>query len=39
MVNLFDPYDPYMTFAVTLLKTFVATDTLIILIKLYDHAT
>ena len=33
MVNLFDPCDPYMTFEVKLLITFVATDPLIILTK------
>ena len=39
MVNLFDPCDPYMTFEVKLLITFVATDLFIILTKLHDHAT
>ena len=39
MVNPFDPCDPYMTFEVKLLITFVTTDPLIILTKLYDHAT
>ena len=39
MVNLFDPCDPYMTFEVKQLITFVATDLLIILVKLPDHAT
>ena len=33
MVNLFDPCDPYMTFEVKLLITFVATDLLVILTK------
>ena len=33
MVNLFDPCDPYMTFEVKLLITFVATDPLVILTK------
>ena len=33
MVNLFDPCDPYMTFEVKLLITFVASDPLIILTK------
>ena len=39
MVNLFDPFDPYMTFEVKLLIHFVAIDPFIILIKLHDHAT
>ena len=39
MFNLFDPCDPYMAFEVKLLITFVATDPLIILTKLHDHAT
>ena len=33
MVNFFDPCDPYMTFEVKLLITFVATDPLVILTK------
>ena len=33
MVNLFDPCDPYMTFEVKLLITFVATDPLVIVTK------
>ena len=33
MVNLFDPCDPYMTFEVKLLITFVATHPLVILTK------
>ena len=33
MVNLFDPCDPYMTFEVKLLITFVATYLLVILTK------
>ena len=33
MVNLFDLCDPYMTFEVKLLITFVATDPLVILTK------
>ena len=33
MVNLFDPCDPYMTFEVKLLITFVATGLLVILTK------
>ena len=36
MVNLFDPCDPYMTFEVKLLITFVATDPLIILTSLVE---
>ena len=38
MVNLFDPCDPYMTFEVKLLITFVATNPLVILTKLRDCA-
>ena len=33
MVNLFDPCDPYMTFEVKLLITFVATGPLVIVTK------
>ena len=33
MVNVFDPCDPYMTFEVKLLITFVATYLLVILTK------
>ena len=33
MVNVFDPCDPYMTFEVKLLITFVATNVLVILTK------
>ena len=33
MVNLFDPCDPYMTFEVKLLITFVATYPFVILTK------
>ena len=33
VVNLFDPRDPYMTFEVKLLITFVATDPLVIVTK------
>ena len=36
MVNLFDPY---MTFEVKPLITLVATNPLVILTKLHDHAT
>ena len=39
MVNLFDPCDLYKTFEVKLLISFVATDPLVILTKLHDHAT
>ena len=39
MVNLFDPYDPYMTFEAKPLIKLVATNILVILIKLHDHAT
>ena len=39
MVNLFDPFDPYMTFEVKPLITLVATNPLVILTKLHDHAT
>ena len=39
MVNLFDPFDPYMTFEVKLLITLVATNPFIILTKFDDHAT
>ena len=39
MVNLFDLFDPYMTFEVKPLITLVATKTLVILTKLHDHAT
>ena len=38
MVNLFDPCDPYMTFEVKLLITFVATNLFVILTKLHDRA-
>ena len=34
MVNLFDPCDPYMTFEVKLLISFVATYLLVILTKI-----
>ena len=33
MVNVFDPFDPYMTFEVKLLITFVAIYLLVILTK------
>ena len=33
MVNVIDPCDPYMTFEVKLLITFVATDLLVIVTK------
>ena len=39
MVNLFDPFEPYMTFEVKPLITLVATNPLVILTKLHDHAT
>ena len=39
MVILFDPCDPYMTFKVKSLITLVATNPLVILTKLRDHAT
>ena len=39
MVNLFDPYDPYMTFEAKPLIKLVANNILVILIKLHDHAT
>ena len=39
MVNVFDPFDPYMTFEVKLLITLVATNSLVILTKLHDHTT
>ena len=38
MVNLFDPCDPYMTFEVKLLINYVASNPLVILIKLHDRA-
>ena len=38
MVNLLDPYDPYMTFEVKLLITLVVTNPLVILTKLHNHA-
>ena len=38
MVNLSDPFDPYMTFEVKPFLTLVATNPLVILTKLHDHA-
>ena len=38
MVNLFDLCDPYMTFEVKLLITFVAINPLVNLTKLHDRA-